>query len=137
MPTPDSIACRAATLRPFVCSSTGGGLDAAWVHVAGALDIATSPQLDRALSESAARLVVLDLRDLAFMDCTGVHTIIEASDSARRDGRRLILLRGTPERRPGVRAHRHRRRGRDRRPRTCSMPPEQPLRLFADEALVP
>ena len=96
MPIPDSIAGRAATLRPFVCSSTRGGLDAAWVHVAGALDLATSPQLERTLDEAPARLVVLDLRDLGFMDSAGVHTIIEASVRAREDGRRLILLRGTP-----------------------------------------
>ncbi|MEO8690270.1 MAG: STAS domain-containing protein [Solirubrobacteraceae bacterium] len=95
MPTPDSIARRAAALRPFVCSSTGGGLDATWVHVAGALDLATSPQLQRLLDEASARLVVLDLRDLAFMDSSGVHTIVDASVRARRDGRRLILLRGT------------------------------------------
>jgi anti-sigma B factor antagonist len=134
--TPESIACRAATLRPFVCSSTGGGLDAAWVHVAGALDIATSPQLDRALREESARLVVLDLRDLAFIDSAGVHTILEASAVARRDGRRLILLRGTPnvDRLFAL-------TGSDAEVEIGDLdlldPPEQPLRLFADEALVP
>lgn len=96
MPTPQSIADRADTMRPFACSSTAGGLDAAWVHVAGALDIATSPELERALDESPALLVVLDMRDLGFMDCSGVHTIVDASVRARADGRRLILLRGMP-----------------------------------------
>jgi anti-anti-sigma factor len=96
VPIPESIARRAATLRPFICSSTAGGLDAAWVHVAGALDIATSPKLERTLEESSARLVVLDMRDLGFMDCSGVHAIVDASIRAREDGRRLILLRGTP-----------------------------------------
>ena len=136
MPTPESIACRAATLRPFVCSSTGGGLDAAWVDVAGELDIATSPQLGRALRESPAKLVVLDLRDLAFMDCAGLHTILEASDSARRDGRRLLLLRGTPnvDRVFAL-------TGTDGDVEIGDLdllePPRQPLRVFADEALVP
>ena len=136
MPTPESIACRAATLRPFVCSSTGGGLDAAWVRVAGALDIATSPQLEQALRESPARLIVLDLRDLGFMDCAGVHTIIEASVDAHRDGRRLILLRGTPnvDRLFAL-------TGTEGDVEIGDLellePPVQPLRLFADEALVP
>jgi anti-anti-sigma factor len=94
--TPESIAGRAASLRPFLCSSTGGGLDAAWVYVAGALDIATAPELERALAASSARLVVLDMRDLGFMDCSGVHTIIDATIRAREAGRRLILLRGVP-----------------------------------------
>ena len=89
MPTPNSIAGRADALRPFVCSSTGGGLDAAWIHVAGALDLATSRQLERTLAESAARLVVLDMRDIGFMDCSGVHAIVEASHRAREEGRRL------------------------------------------------
>lgn len=97
MPRPDSVAQRAAALRPFVCSSMGGGLDAAWLHVAGALDVATSPQLERMLWESQARLVVLDMRELEFMDCAGVHAIVNASIQARKDGRRLILLRGTPD----------------------------------------
>jgi anti-anti-sigma factor len=96
VPSPDSIASRAASLQPFVCSSTMGELDAAWVHVAGTLDIASSLQLEVTLDESAARLVVLDMRDLAFMDCAGVHAIIDASVRARDDGRRLILLRGSP-----------------------------------------
>jgi anti-sigma B factor antagonist len=92
----DSVAGRAAATRPFVCSRTEGGLDAAWVHVAGDLDIATTPQLVRALreSQSRARLVVLDLRELAFMDSSGVHAIVDASSRARQHGRRLLLLRG-------------------------------------------
>jgi len=66
------------------------------VHVAGALDIATSPELERTLEELEARLIVLDMRELGFMDCAGVHTIVSASRRARQGGRRLILLRGTP-----------------------------------------
>jgi anti-anti-sigma factor len=93
---PNSIAARAEALRPFACSSTHGSLNSEWVHVAGALDIATTPQLERTLRESHARLVVLDMRDIGFMDCAGVHTIVSASASARRAGRRLVLLRGVP-----------------------------------------
>jgi hypothetical protein len=54
-------------------------MHAAWVHVAGALDIATTPQLVETLDASMldARLVVLDLRELAFMDCAGVHASVE------------------------------------------------------------
>jgi anti-sigma B factor antagonist len=96
VPQLNSIAARADALRPFACSSSRGSLDSDWVHVAGALDIATTPQLERALRESHARLVVLDMRDVGFMDCSGVHTIVDASNSARRDGRRLVLVRGVP-----------------------------------------
>jgi hypothetical protein len=37
---------------------------------------------------------VLDMRDLAFMDSSGLHAIIKAGLGARRVGRRLVLLRG-------------------------------------------
>jgi anti-sigma B factor antagonist len=76
----------------FSCSRS----DAAWVHLAGELDIATAPQLEQTLRESEiqARLVVLDLRDLTFIDSCGVHAIVNASIRARQGGRRLALLRG-------------------------------------------
>ena len=91
-----SVAACADALRPFVCTRTEGGLDAAWVHVAGELDMATAPQLAQTLREAQmqARLVVLDLRELAFMDGSGVQAVADASIRARKAGRRLILLRG-------------------------------------------
>jgi anti-sigma B factor antagonist len=85
--------------RPaFTCSSSGGGAEAAWVRVAGQLDMATVPQLERTLSETRleARLTVLDLRDLAFMDCSGLHAVVDASTRARQAGCRLLVLRGAP-----------------------------------------
>jgi anti-sigma B factor antagonist len=87
-----------ASSSASVCSCTDGGLDAAWVHVAGALDLATAPQLERTLREiqQQARLALLDLRALTFMDSTGVHTIVNASIAARQLGCRLVLLRDPP-----------------------------------------
>jgi anti-anti-sigma factor len=96
---PDSFAGRADVLPPaFVCSWTDCGLDIASVHVAGELDIATTPQLERTLEQAQlqARLVVLDLRGLAFMASTGVHAIARASIQARQVARRLVVLRGPP-----------------------------------------
>ena len=95
---PDSVAGRSDVTGPFECSRTDGGLDAAWVHVAGDLDLATTPRLVRTLRESQAqaRLVVLDLRELAFMDTSGVHAIVNASIGAREIGGQLLILRGPP-----------------------------------------
>jgi anti-sigma B factor antagonist len=90
---PESTSGRTEFLQPFECC-TDGALDAAWVHVAGDLDIATTPRLAQRLSEAEARLVVLDLRELAFMDSSGVHAIVDASSRARQHGRRLLLVRG-------------------------------------------
>lgn len=96
MPHPDLTLARPPV---FACTATHGGLDAAWVNVVGELDITTAPELARTLRESQqlAHLIVLDLRELAFMDCAGVHTIVDASRRARQDGRRLIVVRGRPD----------------------------------------
>lgn len=50
---------RASPAPPFDCSWQAGGFGAAWVHVAGEVDLATSPQLLQALGEAQldARLV--------------------------------------------------------------------------------
>ena len=100
MPHTDQILARANTLpMAFACTATHGGLDAAWVNVVGELDMETAPALARTLRESQqlAHLTVLDLRELAFMDSAGVHTIVNASLRARKNGRRLVLVRGRPE----------------------------------------
>lgn len=92
----ESAGSRASTLpSPFVCSHTGGGRDAVWVHVAGELDISSSPRLESQLRElhTEARLLVLDLRDVEFVDSSGVHAIVDATFRARRAGRRLVVLR--------------------------------------------
>jgi anti-sigma B factor antagonist len=94
---PDPLGGRANFLpAPFVCSWTNGSLNSASVHIAGELDIATTPQLQATLLEPRlqAQLVVLDLREVAFIDASGVHAIVNASIRARRVGNRLVLLRG-------------------------------------------
>jgi anti-sigma B factor antagonist len=64
--------------------------------VAGELDIATSPELDEVLegAQDSARLVVLDLRAVTFIDSTAVHVILHAAGRGRRTGGRLMLVRG-------------------------------------------
>jgi anti-sigma B factor antagonist len=87
---------RAAALpSAFVCSMTNRGPDVAWVHVAGELDIATAPRLEQTLrdAQGPARLVVLDLRELTFIDIRGIRAIIDAGIRARQAGRRLVLVR--------------------------------------------
>ena len=74
----DSIVGRAHDVAPpFECSTSDGGHNAAWVYLAGELDIATTPQLERTLCEprSQVPLVVLDLRDVTFMDMMGRSSI--------------------------------------------------------------
>lgn len=61
----------------------------------GELDLATVPELEKALKqEREAGSVVLDLRGVTFMDSSGLRTILAARrDIAERKGR-LLIVRG-------------------------------------------
>jgi anti-sigma B factor antagonist len=89
-----SIAGRAPPL--FSCSSTTDTPGVVCVHLSGELDLVGAPELARTLrnAQRQARLVVLDMRELTFMDSSGVHVIVAASKNARLAGRRLVVLRG-------------------------------------------
>jgi anti-anti-sigma factor len=95
----DSNAGRADPAQPFVCLRTRGAVDVGWVRIAGALDSGTAARLKRTLRERRLRrpLVVLDLRELTFMDWSGVHAIVDASLHARKAGRRLVVMHVAPQ----------------------------------------
>jgi anti-sigma B factor antagonist len=71
------------------------------VHVtlSGELDIATVPDVDRALRRAWATsaVIVLDLRKLEFLDSSGAHLIMEAHRRIRCAGGRLITVGGTSD----------------------------------------
>ena len=79
----------------FSCLCDGSG-PLARVTVAGELDIATAPELERALRhlEVDPALVFLDLRELEFMDSMGVHIILAADRRVRGAGGQLVIVRG-------------------------------------------
>jgi anti-anti-sigma factor len=85
-----------AAPSPFECSWKRGGSGAAWVHVAGELDLANTYQLSQVLRDAQlyARVVVLDLRELTFIESRGVHAILDAAGGVRRGDGRLVLVRG-------------------------------------------
>jgi anti-sigma B factor antagonist len=80
----------------FVCVWRTGYYGSIWVDLAGELDLEASAELARTLRETQARstLVVLDLRELTFMDTAGAHVIVDATVSARKAARGLIVVRG-------------------------------------------
>lgn len=81
----------------FTCSQSRNGQDEACLHLAGELDAATAPHLQRTLqaAQEATAHVVVDLRDVTFIGMAGVRTIAAAGDSARRAGKRLVVVSGT------------------------------------------
>ena len=80
----------------FGCTLGDGGRGASWVRITGELDLSTAPRLAQMLGQAMrrARIVVVDLRGLTRVDTAGVGAIADASYTARRDGRRLVLVRG-------------------------------------------
>lgn len=69
--------------------------DGTRIRVRGELDIASAPRLEqelRALGGSAT--VLLDLREVTFLDSSGLRAVIVGSREAADAGRRLIVVPG-------------------------------------------
>lgn len=68
--------------------------DATVLTVSGELDMASSPQLADALDrlQPTTRPLVLDLGGLEFIDLTGLHVLLEASQRAQQAGLRLTVV---------------------------------------------
>ncbi len=66
----------------------------AHLAVAGELCLSTSPEFEAAVSavREDATVVVLDLSAVTFIDCSGVHVILDAAARLRAARRRLVLF---------------------------------------------
>lgn len=81
----------------FQIEVQGNTGDAVVVAVKGELDLASSPSLSEELQrarEAGAALVILDLRELVFMDSTGLSVVVRAHQNAVESGRRFAVVRG-------------------------------------------
>ena len=68
------------------------------VALTGELDIAHTGAVEQALlaaEEGRRQLIVLDLRGLTFIDSSGLRVALEADMRARREARRLVIVRGS------------------------------------------
>ena len=68
------------------------------LRLSGDLDLATTDRVEaelRRIEASDARTIVLDLSDLAFINSTGVHLLVDASLRSRADANALTLRRGS------------------------------------------
>jgi anti-anti-sigma factor len=68
--------------------------------VRGELDLATSPELEdqlRRIWDTGSEQLVIDLRELEFMDSTGLSIIVKAHQRLSDEGRRLSLVRGSQQ----------------------------------------
>jgi anti-sigma B factor antagonist len=63
----------------------------------GELDLAEVPTLEAAIPNLApGEVLVVDLRDLTFIDSSGIHVLMRLDTAARDDGWVLVLVRGRP-----------------------------------------
>lgn len=86
-----------AEIEPFRCE-VEPRRDFVYVRPCGELDLATVPVLEQQLKELAAAgfgRLVLDLRELRFLDSTGLRLILEWDAHARSDGLSFDLIRGS------------------------------------------
>jgi len=74
--------------------------DAAILSVSGELDLRTSPELEKRLGtafDAGTELVILDLRQIEFMDSTGLRVLLGAHQRAHESGKRFALVRGADQ----------------------------------------
>jgi anti-anti-sigma factor len=66
------------------------------VSVSGEIDMATAPQLERALlaAEQERNGLVLDLQGVGFLDSTALHVLLRASERLNERGRVLHVVCG-------------------------------------------
>lgn len=67
----------------------------AYLYVNGELDMATSPVLEKWMSDverNGNKGIVLDLKDVTFMDSSGLHSFLRATDRAARTGRTFAMV---------------------------------------------
>jgi len=70
----------------------------AHVMLRGELDLATAPELEELVNArvDAGQEVVVDLRELEFMDSSGIRVLVAAHARAGRTGTRVIVVRPQP-----------------------------------------
>ena len=85
-------------MAPLAFTTTLTSAGDALIALTGELDLSATPSLEeeigRLAEDDGVRRVVLDLRELEFMDSTGLRMVALASRSLNAAGRELVLVRG-------------------------------------------
>jgi anti-sigma B factor antagonist len=65
------------------------------IAVSGELDLASSPALQEEMDRASdSDMMIIDLRELDFMDSTGLSVLVRAHQRAEEQGRRLAMVKG-------------------------------------------
>ena len=74
------------------------GNDTIRIAPRGELDMAAVPRFDevvRACEQEPAVTIVVDLRDVTFMDSTGLHALLQARNRSLGNGHRLLFVQAS------------------------------------------
>ena len=66
--------------------------------IRGELDMASAPTLKQHLEDcgrDGAEVIMLDIRDLSFIDSSGLGVLIQARDHSKRNGHRFLMVGAT------------------------------------------
>jgi anti-sigma B factor antagonist len=76
-----------------------GTLDGVIVAPAGEIDLATVDEVRAAIDAARAQtsLVILDLRQVTFIDSAGVRLVVEGAQELAAQGGELVVVRGGPD----------------------------------------
>lgn len=95
-----AIACRrlddADALGALAAAHSG---QAVVLALSGEVDLATAPVVEDELrrAEASQDLIVLDLRDVSFMDSTGIRMLVAADRRNRERGGALVVVQGSTQ----------------------------------------
>jgi anti-sigma B factor antagonist len=70
------------------------------MHLRGELDLASASSLRRAVEAAEvrdARMLVLDLEQLDFIDSTGLRGVLSAYETAQERGQEFAVTKGSPQ----------------------------------------
>ncbi len=81
--------------EPFRCDVARDG-EIERITLAGELDLASTDQVEPVLRANGTAQRLLDLRELTFMDSSGLRLILSAHAAARREGWSLQIVPGPP-----------------------------------------
>ena len=73
--------------------------DVARIALSGELDMATVPLLNdqlAALEQDGSKVILLDLRDLNFIDSSGIQAFVQAHTRSGTNGHRFVLVGASP-----------------------------------------
>lgn len=83
----------------LLVSVTGGLSGYPVVQLHGELDFSNRSELQEQITRvlrSEPGVVILDLRNLRFIDSSGLHVVLHADRAARAQGARLVIIPGPP-----------------------------------------